>query len=117
MGTETHVYLSVDIDVLDPGIAPGTGTPEPGGWTMREFIQILRGIETLNAVGADVVEVSPGYDDRGEGTALAGAHVAYEIITSIVKRGKKERRLWVESKHTKPSKRCTQGGVGRKDEL
>ena len=104
IGTETPVYLSIDIDVLDPGIAPGTGTPEPGGWTMRELIQILRGIEGLNVVGADVVEVSPGYDDRGEGTALAGAQVAYEVITSIVKRGMKERGLWIESEHIKPGK-------------
>ena len=104
MGTERPVYLSVDIDVLDPGIAPGTGTPEPGGWTMRELIQILRGIEGLNVVGADVVEVSPGYDDRGEGTALAGAQVAYEILTSIVKRGMIDRGTWVESEHAKPGK-------------
>lgn len=104
MGTERPVYLSVDIDVLDPGIAPGTGTPEPGGWTSRELIQILRGIEGLNVVGADVVEVSPGYDDRGEGTALAGAQVAYEILTSIVKRGMKDRGLWVEKDHAKPGK-------------
>lgn len=101
---ETPLYLSVDIDVLDPGIAPGTGTPEPGGWTMRELIQILRGVESLNIVGADIVEVSPSYDDRGEGTALAGAQVAYEIITSIVKRGMKTRGLWVDSEHMKPGK-------------
>ncbi|EHY60118.1 hypothetical protein HRR83_006478 [Exophiala dermatitidis] len=91
MGTEKPVYLSVDIDVIDPGIAPGTGTPEPGGWTTRELIAILRGIEGLNVVGADIVEVSPAYDGRDEGTALAGAQVAYEILTSIVKRGLKDR--------------------------
>ena len=50
IGTENPVYLSVDIDVLDPGLAPGTGTPEPGGWTMRELIGILRGVEGLNVV-------------------------------------------------------------------
>lgn len=81
------VYLSVDIDVLDPGTAPGTGTPEPGGWTTREFIRILRGIEKLNVVGADIVEVSPSYDNAGETTALAAAQVAFEIITSMVKAG------------------------------
>lgn len=102
IGTETPVYLSVDIDVLDPGIAPGTGTPEPGGWTSRELIRILRGVEGLNVIGADVVEVSPGYDDRGEGTALAGAQVVYEIVTSIVKRGLVKRGLWVQSEHTRP---------------
>lgn len=104
IGPDTPLYLSVDIDVLDPGIAPGTGTPEPGGWTMRELVQILRGIENLNIVGADIVEVSPSYDDRSEGTALAGAQVAYEIITSIVKRGLIDRGLWVESEHRKPGK-------------
>lgn len=87
LGTENPVYLSVDIDVLDPAFAPGTGTPEPGGWTTREFIRILRGIEGLNVVGADVVEVSPAYQGNGEETALAAAQVTYEIITSMVKRG------------------------------
>ncbi|KAG9247001.1 arginase family-domain-containing protein [Calycina marina] len=87
IGTEVPVYLSVDIDVLDPGLAPGTGTPEAGGWTSRELIRILRGIEGLNVVGADIVEVAPAYDGAGEQTALAGAQVAYEILTSIVKRG------------------------------
>ncbi|KAH8646227.1 arginase family-domain-containing protein [Xylariales sp. PMI_506] len=87
IGTERPVYLSVDIDVIDPGLAPGTGTPEPGGWTTRELIRILRGIEGLNLVGADIVEVAPAYDNTGETTALAGAQVVYEILTSMVKRG------------------------------
>lgn len=90
IGTEKPVYLSVDIDVLDPGLAPGTGTPEAGGWTSRELIRILRGVEDLNIVGADVVEVSPAFDGRGEETALAASQVVYEIVTSIVKRGLKE---------------------------
>lgn len=81
------VYLSVDIDVLDPAFAPGTGTPEPGGWTTRELIRILRGLEGLNIVGADVVEVAPAYQGAGEETALAAAQVVYEIMTSMVKRG------------------------------
>jgi agmatinase len=72
--------------VLDPGLAPGTGTPEPGGWTTRELIQILRGVEDLNLVGADVVEVSPAYESgQGESTALAGAQVVFEMLTSMVK--------------------------------
>jgi agmatinase len=87
LGTEDPVYLSVDIDVLDVAFAPGTGTPEPGGWTTRELIRILRGIEGLNIVGADVVEVSPAYQGRGEETALAAAQVVYEILSSIVKKG------------------------------
>jgi agmatinase len=87
LGTEAPVYLSVDIDVLDPAFAPGTGTPEPGGWTTRELIRVLRGIEGLNLVGADVVEVSPAYQGRGEETALAAAQVVYELLSSMVKRG------------------------------
>lgn len=87
VGTDTPVYLSIDIDVIDPGLAPGTGTPEPGGWTTRELIRILRGIEGLNVVGADVVEVSPAYDGAAETTAVAAAQVAYEILTSIVRKG------------------------------
>ncbi|GAB7361142.1 hypothetical protein MBLNU230_g1176t1 [Neophaeotheca triangularis] len=87
VGTETPVYLSIDIDVIDPGLAPGTGTPEPGGWSTRELIRVLRGIETLNVVAADVVEVSPSYDGSGEVTALAAAQVGFEVLTSMVKRG------------------------------
>ena len=84
MGTERPVYLSFDIDVVDPGLAPGTGTPEPGGWTSREVIRILRGLEGLNVVGADIVEVAPAYDGVGEQTALVAAQVGYEILTSWV---------------------------------
>ncbi|RDA91490.1 hypothetical protein CP533_4563 [Ophiocordyceps camponoti-saundersi (nom. inval.)] len=93
LGTEDPVYLSVDIDVLDPAFAPGTGTPEPGGWTTRELIRVLRGIEDLNLVGADVVEVAPAYQGRGEETALAAAQVVYEMVTSMVKRGGSKERL------------------------
>ncbi|OKL61589.1 putative agmatinase 2 [Talaromyces atroroseus] len=105
LDSEQPVYLSVDIDVLDPATAPGTGTPEPGGWTTREMIRILRGIEKLNVVGADIVEVSPSYDNVGETTALAAAQVAFEIITSMVKAG-------VEG----PGEQLG-GWYGRKDEL
>ncbi|KAK4636821.1 Guanidinobutyrase [Fulvia fulva] len=87
VGTETPVYLNIDIDVIDPGMAPGTGTPEPGGWTTRELIRVLRGIEGLNVVGADVVEVAPAYDGSAEVTALAAAQIAFEVLTSMVKRG------------------------------
>ncbi len=130
---EIPVYLSVDIDVLDPGIAPGTGTPEPGGWTTRELIQILRGIEDLNLVGGDIVEVSPAYESgQGEGTALAGAQVVFEILTSMVKlvaseerrrftadvmnrRGLKDRGDWVEGAVKKPGRvisKAKKGVVG-----
>jgi agmatinase len=72
------VYVSVDIDVLDPAHAPGTGTPEPGGLTTRELQLMLRGFTDLNVVGADIVEVAPAYD-HAELTALAAANVAYEF--------------------------------------
>ncbi|CDF91955.1 ZYBA0S16-00848g1_1 [Zygosaccharomyces bailii CLIB 213] len=78
------VYLSVDIDVLDPSAAPGTGTVEPGGWLTRELIAVLRNLEDLPLVGADVVEVSPPFD-HADVTAMAAAQVAYEIVTSMVK--------------------------------
>lgn len=87
IGKEAPTYLSIDIDVLDPAFAPGTGAPEAGGWTTREFIQILRGLEDLNIVGADIVEVAPAYDSEGEITALAAAQFGYEILTLFVKRG------------------------------
>ena len=87
IGREVPVYLSVDIDVLDPGLCPGTGAPEAGGWTSREFIRILRGLESLNVVGADIVEVAPAYDGAGEQTALVASQVGYEILTSLVGRG------------------------------
>lgn len=87
IGLDVPVYLSVDIDVIDPGLAPGTGTPEPGGWTTRELIRIIRGIEGLNVVGADIVEVAPAYDGTGEVTALAAAQIGFEILTSLVRRG------------------------------
>ncbi|KAG7664956.1 uncharacterized protein J8A68_001484 [[Candida] subhashii] len=83
---DTPSYISVDIDVLDPGFASGTGTQEPGGWLPRELIHILRGIEELTIVGADIVEVAPAYD-YAEVTATNGAQVAYEILTSMVKKG------------------------------
>lgn len=83
---DTPTYISVDIDVLDPGFGSGTGTQEPGGWLPRELIYVLRGIEELSLVGADIVEVSPAFD-HAEITATNGAQVAYEIITSMVKKG------------------------------
>jgi len=74
------VYVSIDIDVLDPGLAPGTGTPEAGGLTSRELLGILRGLRGQRLVGADIVEVSPAYD-HAEITAIAAAHAAYELLS------------------------------------
>ena len=75
-------YVSVDIDVLDPAFAPGTGTPESGGLLSRELLAILRGMAPLNLVGADIVEVAPAYD-HAEITGVAAAHAAYELISAM----------------------------------
>ena len=80
------VYVSIDIDVLDPAFAPGTGTPEAGGFTSRELLAIIRSLSATNLVGADIVEVAPAYD-HAQITGIAAAHVAYELISSMA-RGK-----------------------------
>ncbi len=77
---EGPLYLSIDIDVLDPAHAPGTGTPEAGGLSSRELLAILRGLAGCGIAGADVVEVAPSHD-HAEVTAIAAAHVAYEVIS------------------------------------
>ena len=74
------LYISIDIDVLDPAHAPGTGTPEIGGMNSRELLMILRGLAGLHLVSADVVEVSPPYD-HAELTSLAAATVAFELVS------------------------------------
>ncbi len=73
------LYLSIDIDVLDPAHAPGTGTPEIAGMTTRELLNVLRGLAGLGIVSADVVEVAPAYD-HAELTSLAAATVIYELV-------------------------------------
>ncbi|WP_213878842.1 agmatinase [Pseudomonas sp. dw_358] len=73
------VYLTFDIDGLDPSYAPGTGTPEIGGLTVHQGLEIIRGMRGLNVVGADLVEVSPPYDPQGN-TALVGANLAFEML-------------------------------------
>ncbi len=85
------VYLSVDIDVLEPGLAPGTGTPELGGLLGRELLAILRSFIGRNVVGADVVEVLPAFD-HAQVTGIAAAHVAYELISVLAEN--KQRGLW-----------------------
>jgi agmatinase len=72
-------YLSFDIDLLDPAFAPGTGTPEAGGWSSREAIASLRGLKGIQLVAGDVVEVAPAYD-HAEITAIAASHLAYEML-------------------------------------
>lgn len=80
-------YLTFDIDCLDPAFAPGTGTPVCGGLSSAQALAVLRGLRTVDLVGADLVEVAPAYD-HGEITALAGAHIAYEILAQAALRAK-----------------------------
>jgi agmatinase len=75
------VFLSFDVDVLDPAFAPGTGTPEVGGLSTAEALAFLRALRGIDLAGADVVEVSPAYDGPGQQTALAAANVAYELLS------------------------------------
>ncbi|WP_017203517.1 agmatinase [Microbacterium algeriense] len=79
------LYVSIDIDVLDPAHAPGTGTPEAGGLTSRELLRILRALRERDIVGADVVEVSPAYD-HAQMTGIAASHVVYELVTLLAAR-------------------------------
>ncbi|MFK7995714.1 MAG: agmatinase [Granulosicoccus sp.] len=76
------VYLSFDIDSFDPAYAPGTGTAEPGGLTSHQGLEIVRGTYGLNLIGADLVEVSPPYDQSGN-TAMLGATILYEMLCSF----------------------------------
>ena len=76
-------YLTFDIDSLDPSFAPGTGTPEIGGLTTREVLEIIRGLKGMNIVGGDVVEVAPQYDATTN-TAHAGAQMLFEILSLMV---------------------------------
>jgi agmatinase len=81
---DAPVYVSVDIDVLDPAFAPGTGTPEAGGLTSRELLAMLRELAGRNLVSADIVEVAPAYD-HAEITGIAAAHVGYELVSAMAK--------------------------------
>jgi agmatinase len=83
---DAPLYISIDIDVLDPAHAPGTGTPEAGGLTSRELLGILRGLAGLPLAGADVVEVAPAYD-HAEMTTVAAAHVCYELLALMALAG------------------------------
>jgi agmatinase len=78
---ERPVFLSFDIDFLDPAFAPGTGTPEVAGFSTAEALAFLRALSGINVVGADVVEVAPAYDGPGQQTAVAAANVAYELLS------------------------------------
>ena len=108
------MYLSIDIDTLDPActshsrnnlltlilfsphelydtnirlVAPATGTPETGGWSTRELRTILRGLDGINFIAADIVEVAPAYDTNAEHTTMAAADILFEVMTMMVKKG------------------------------
>ncbi|KAK3329519.1 arginase family protein [Apodospora peruviana] len=81
---DSHAYISVDIDVLDPAFAPATGTSEPGGWSTRELLTILDGLTGLSVIGADIVEVSPVYDNKGETTVLAASEVGRSLLALML---------------------------------
>jgi guanidinopropionase len=92
------IYFTFDIDSVDPAFAPGTGTPEIGGFTSREALQLVRGFRHLNLIGADMVEVSPPLDQSG-GTALVGASIAFELLCLLAEarteRSAKDKQLSV----------------------
>ena len=75
-------YISFDVDGLDPVYAPGTGTPEVGGFTTLEAQMMIRGLQGLNLIGGDVVEVAPPFDVSGN-TALVGATIMFEILCVV----------------------------------
>ena len=76
---DSPTYLTFDIDGIDPTHAPGTGTPEVGGFTVRESQNILRELNEINFIGADLVEVSPPFDVKTQ-TSLIAANIAFEIL-------------------------------------
>jgi|TARA_Y100000385_G_scaffold9424_2_gene9836 guanidinobutyrase len=82
IGPDQPAYLSFDIDGLDPSVAPGTGTPEPGGLTGSQGLEIIRGCYGLNLIGCDLVEVSPPYDTTGN-TALLAANLLFEMLCAL----------------------------------
>ncbi|KAI0753258.1 Arginase/deacetylase [Daedaleopsis nitida] len=79
------VYITFDIDVIDPGSAPATGTPEIGGFTTREIKKILQGLAGLKVVGADIVEVAPDYDSQDQITSFAAADIGWEFLAIMAK--------------------------------
>ena len=98
---DTKTYVSFDVDFVDPAFAPGTGTPEVGGFTSREAQEFVRGLAGIEIVGCDVVEVYPQYDGPGQITALLAANVAFEFLAVIAgRRDTRERKSVAASKPT-----------------
>lgn len=105
------VYLSFDIDVVDPGYAPGTGTPEPGGLTPREALRAIRKVAAEGLVGMDIVEISPPYD-HADVTALLGARVVMDTLATLVDNGHLGRRLTREERQRAEAERDRAAGLG-----
>lgn len=82
---ERQVYLTFDIDAVDPAFAPGTGTPEVGGFSSSQILQIVRGLQGLNLVGCDLVEVSPPFDAQGI-TAILAANLVFEFLSLMARK-------------------------------
>ncbi|MHA1258368.1 MAG: arginase family protein [Candidatus Heimdallarchaeaceae archaeon] len=87
---EAKTFLTFDIDFVDPAYAPGTGTPEVGGFTSGEAIRLIRGLKDINFVGFDLVEVLPAFDPT-EITALLASNIIYEFISILAYKKKKEK--------------------------
>ena len=87
---DAKAYVSFDIDFVDPAYAPGTGTPEIGGYTSREAQEFVRGLSGVDIVGCDVVEVCPAYDGPGQVTALVAANIAHDFLGLIAQRKKRD---------------------------
>lgn len=96
-------------------VAPATGTPETGGWTTRELRTIIRGLEGINFVAADIVEVAPAYDTNAEHTTMAAADTLFEVMTLMVKRGPMSRmgKGAARGDGEVDGKRIMDGGRGR----
>jgi len=82
------VYVSLDIDAVDPAYAPGTGTPEVGGFNSYQILQLVRGLRSLDLIGFDLVEVNPAYD-HGEITAILAANLVFELLSLVTLRKRK----------------------------
>ncbi len=80
------LYLTFDIDAVDPAFAPGTGTPEVGGFSSSQILKLVRGLQGLNLIGSDLVEVSPPFDSQGI-TAILAANLAFEFLSLMAQAG------------------------------
>ena len=79
---EAQAFVTFDVDFVDPAYAPGTGTPEIGGFTSAEAVSLIRGLQGLHLIGADIVEVAPAFDPTGV-TALLASNIAYEVLSLL----------------------------------